>query len=262
MFVNVKKNTKYFSFFVILLTFNLFISCKTTNNYQVTKIKGEIIGITNEKGENENISTFLKPYKEKIKKDLDSVLAYCPETLDKSNGKWQTTIGNLLAKVVFEAGNPIFQKRENKTIDFCMLNHGGIRAIIPKGNVTTRNAYEVMAFENTLFIVGLKGNKVKELANYILKEKKPHPLYGIQIFANKDNLTVNKIEVNGKPIIDDQLYYVATSDYLSNGGDNMVFFKESNIKFDINYKLRDILIDYFKKVDTIEVITNERIILE
>ena len=79
----------------------------------------------------------------------------------------------------------IIFKRENKTIDVCLLNHGGIRAVIPKGDVTTRTAFEVMPFENSLIVVGLTGKEIKTLAEYIIKEKKPHPLYGIKIHINK-----------------------------------------------------------------------------
>ena len=74
--------------------------------------------------------------------------------------------------------------------------------------------------------------------------------------------TINKIEINNQSLNDNQIYYVATSDYLANGGDNMTFFKESKIKFDIEYKLRNMLIDYFKKVDILPNITTETIILE
>ena len=262
MLVNVKKNTISFGFFVILLTFNLFISCKSTSSYQTTKIEGKKIGITNEKGENEAIATYVKPYSDNINKDLNSVLAYCPETQDKSKGTWQSNIGNLLAEITFELGNPVFQKRENKTIDVCLLNHGGIRAVIPKGDITTRTAFEVMPFENSLIIVGLTGKEIKTLAEYIIKEKKPHPLYGMKIYIDKNTLAINKIEINDKPLDENQLYYVGTSDYLANGGDNMTFFKESKIKFDMEYKLRNMMIDYFKKVDTIPNITTEKIILE
>ena len=103
--VNVKKNTIHFRYFVILLTFSGLFSCKTHefNNY---KIEGKKIGITTEKGENNEIEAYIAPYRNKITKELDSVLAYCPETMDKSKGKWQTTIGNLLATAVFEFGNP------------------------------------------------------------------------------------------------------------------------------------------------------------
>ena len=117
MMVNVKKNTISFRYFVILLTFSFLFSCKTKEYYNY-KIEGKKIGVTNEKGENTQIESYVAPYREHIKKDLDNVLAFSPETLDKSKGKWQTTIGNLLAQVVFELGNPIFEKRENKTI-FC-----------------------------------------------------------------------------------------------------------------------------------------------
>ena len=261
MRVNVKKNLLLFRVFVILLTFNVFFSCKTAT-YSNYKVEGKKISVTSEKGENDKINTFIAPYKQRITADLDNVLSYAPETFDKSKGKWQTTIGNLFAIIAFEAANPIFQSREQKSIDFCILNSGGIRAIIPKGPVSTRTAYEVMPFENSLIIVGLTGKKVRELATYFMQEKKPHPLYGIKIYADKTNLTVSKIEINGKLIDDNTLYYVATSDYLANGGDNMVFFKESTIKFDIQYKLRNMLIDYFKKTKTLPVITDEKIILE
>jgi 2',3'-cyclic-nucleotide 2'-phosphodiesterase (5'-nucleotidase family) len=32
-------------------------------------------------------------------------------------------------------------------MDIVLLNHGGIRSIIPKGEVTTRTAFEIMPFE-------------------------------------------------------------------------------------------------------------------
>ena len=262
MLVNVKKNTISFRFFVILLTFNLIISCKSASSYQTIKIEGKKIGVTNEKGENKEIADYVKPYSDNINKDLNNVLAYCTETQDKSKGTWQSNIGNLLAEITFELGNPVFQKRENKTIDVCLLNHGGIRAVIPKGDVTTRTAFEVMPFENSLIIVGLTGKEIKTLAEYIIKEKKPHPLYGMKIYIDKNTLAINKIEINDKPLDENQLYYVGTSDYLANGGDNMTFFKESKIKFDMEYKLRNMMIDYFKKVDTIPNITTEKIILE
>jgi 2',3'-cyclic-nucleotide 2'-phosphodiesterase (5'-nucleotidase family) len=261
MMVNVKKNKLILGYFVILLTFFSLISCKTTD-YLNYKVEGKKIGITSEKGENQEIVTYVAPYRNKITKELDSVLAYCPETLDKSKGKWQTAIGNLLAAITFEFGNPVFEKRQHKSIDFCLLNSGGIRSIIPEGNVTSRTAFEVMPFENSLYVVGLKGTQIREMGSYLMSEKKPHPLYGIQFYVDKNDLTVKRILINGKALEDDKIYYVATSDYLSNGGDNMTFFKESVEKYDMDYKLRNMLIDYFKKVDTLPILKDEKIILE
>ena len=258
--VNLKNYNGVLKLFVIFLTLFLVASCGK-QNYQVSKIEGKRITITDKEKQDPQIENYIKPYREHINKDLDSVLAYCPETLDKSSGKWQTTIGNLMGDVTLQRGNTVFMAREKKNIDLCILNHGGIRAILPKGNVTTRTAFEIMPFENSLVVIALKGEQILEMVDYFIATKKPHPLSGITFTIGKDNVAKN-ILVQGKPVEKDTIYYVATNDYLSNGGDNMEFFKKGTQKFDLDYKLRNILIDYFKEVDTIPVINDVRINVE
>ncbi|OAB29758.1 5'-nucleotidase, C-terminal domain [Flavobacterium fryxellicola] len=255
--VNLKKYNDVSKLFVIFLTFFLVVSC-SKQNYYVTKIEGKRIPITEKENQVPEIENFIKPYREHINKDLDSVLAYCPETLDKSSGKWQTKIGNLMADVTLMRGNIVFQAREKKKIDICLLNSGGIRSILPKGNVTARTAFEIMPFENSLVVIALKGAQIIEMVDFFIAEKKPHPLAGVTFTIDKNNNAKN-IEVQGKPVQKETIYYVGTNDYLSNGGDNMNFFKKGVQKFDLEYKLRTILIDYFKAVDTIPVINDIRI---
>ncbi|MFD0779279.1 5'-nucleotidase [Flavobacterium myungsuense] len=109
-----------------------------------------------------------------------------------------------------------------------MLNHGGIRSIISKGNVTARTAYEIMPFENSAIIVALKSDQIIEIANYIISEKKPHPLSGLNFTIGKDKMAKN-ILVHGKPLENERMYYVVTSDYLANGGDNMTFLRKESL---------------------------------
>jgi 2',3'-cyclic-nucleotide 2'-phosphodiesterase (5'-nucleotidase family) len=163
-----------------------------------------------------------------------------------------------MADVCVQRGNIVFNAREKKDIDVCLLNHGGIRAILPKGNVTTRTAFEIMPFENSLVVMALKGDQILDIASYIIKEKKPQPLSGMTFTITKDN-KAKDIMVQGKPLDLNKTYYVATNDYLANGGDSMTFFAKSTQKFDLNYKLRDVLIDYFKEVDTVVAPKNIRI---
>lgn len=258
--VNLKNYNGVLKLFVIFLTLFIVASC-SKQNYQVSKIEGKRITITDKEKQDSQIENYIKPYREHINKDLDSVLAYCPVTLDKNSGKWQTTIGNLMADVTLQRGNTVFMAREKKNIDLCILNQGGIRSILPKGNVTSRTAFEIMPFENSLVVIALKGEQILDLVDYFIATKKPHPLSGITFTIGKDNVAKN-ILVQGKPVQKDSIYYVATNDYLSNGGDNMEFFKKGTQKFDLDYKLRNILIDYFKEVDTIPVINDVRISLE
>jgi 2',3'-cyclic-nucleotide 2'-phosphodiesterase (5'-nucleotidase family) len=255
--VKLKKYNGFLKLFVIFLTLFFTLSC-SQKNYNLTKIEGKQLPITEKGTETPKIEAFIKPYRDHINKDLDSVLAYCPETLDKSTGKWQTSIGNLLADVCVERGNIVFKAREKKTIDLCLLNHGGIRAILPKGNVTTRTAFEIMPFENNLVVIGLKGEQILEITSYIIKVQKAQPLSGMTFTIAKDKSAKN-ILIQGKPLDLNKIYYVATNDYLANGGDSMTFFAKGVEKFDLNYKLRNVLIDYFKQVDTIPVAKDIRI---
>jgi len=255
--VNLKKSNFLSHHFVLFLTFIFLVSCVEKKVY-VNKIEGRQIAITNAIPEVSQIDNFIKPYREKINKDMDEVLAYAPETLEKSKGEWQTTIGNLQADITLAGANKIFKARENKSVDVCLLNHGGIRSVISKGNVTTRTAFELMPFENSLVVVAMKGEQIMEMVDYIIKEKKPHPLAGLTFMIDQNNIAKN-IWIHGNPVDVEQIYYVATNDYLYNGGDSMNFFKKGVKVYDWDYKLRNIWIDYFKEVDTIPVIRDERI---
>ena len=75
---------------------------------------------------------------------------------------------------------------------------------------------------------------------------------GMSFEIDKSNQPQN-ILINQKPLELNKIYNVITSDYLSNGGDNMVFFKKGITFFDINYKLRNMMIDYFKDIDTLKI---------
>ena len=257
--VNLKKYKVLLQQFVLFLTFAVFLSC-SQQKIVVTKIEGKQIYINNTAELTPSVETFIKPYRENIEKDLSEILAFAPQNIDKT-GEWQSSIGNLLADVVLDKGNPILKSRKNVSIDFCLLNHGGIRAIIPKGNVTARTAFEIMPFENTAIVVALKGEQIEEIANYLVRVKNPHPIAGITFTIDKD-YKVKNIKVKNEVLQLDKTYYVVTSDYLSNGGDNMDFFKKGFQSFDLNYKLRNILIDYLKDVDTIPVASEIKITKE
>lgn len=257
--VNLKNYNGGIKYFVLFLTFAAAISCSQQKLY-VGRIEGKEIGITDKNGSNAEIEKFIQPYRDNIDKDLNTVLAYAPQTLDKS-GQWQSTMGNMFADVAMKEGNPVFERREKKSIDIVMLNAGGIRTIIPKGDVTTRTAFEIMPFENSMVVAAMSTDLIMEMISYIIAEKKPHPFSGLTFTIDKNNQPKN-ILIQGKPIENNKTYYVGTNDYLYNGGDSMLFFKKGSAKYDLDYKLRNILIDYFKEVDTIPLTTDVRISVE
>lgn len=236
-------------FLPILLLFGI-ISCKN-NRYQASEITGKRIPIEESIVADTAIQNFIKPYSVHINKSLDSILAYNPSNLSKSDGKLNTAIGNLLADIVMEQANPVFYARTGNNIDFVLMNHGGIRSTIGIGDVTARTAYQLMPFENEIVILELTGIKVEEMLLYLEKSKTAHPLSGIQIVTDQ-YFKVIEATVNGNSIDRTKTYYVATSDYLMQGGDNMDFFKDPVNMYLVDYKIRNSVIDYFTKVDTIK----------
>lgn len=247
-----------FTHLFILLIFFILLSCKH-QDLHVSKIEGSLIPVDTALSSAAEIEDFIKPYRENIQKDLDSVLAYAPKTYSKTDGEFNTAIGNFMADVVYEEGNPIFNSRTGKNIDMVILNYGGIRSIIPKGNISKRTAYKLMPFENSIVIVALKGSQVDKLISYLSQRKKAHPVSKLQLELNPD-FSIKTATIKGKPIEPSKTYYVATNDYLYNGGDSMTFFKPNEGLHVINYKIRNAIIDHFIKVDTINPVRDQRFI--
>ncbi|APY00649.1 5'-nucleotidase C-terminal domain-containing protein [Lacinutrix venerupis] len=224
-------------------------SCKQ-EPYSISKIEGKQIAIKDSLELDKDFDSLISPYREQLEKDMHRVLSYAPKTYTKSDGDLNTAIGNLMADVVFSEGNPIFNKRTGKNIDIVLLNHGGIRSIISKGNITTETAFKVMPFENSIVVVALKGQQIDSMMHYLSEAKRAHPVRGITLTLDK-NYKISNALVNKKPIEKDKTYYVATNDYLYDGGDRMRFFKPNDSVYYLDYKIRNAMIDYFKKVDTI-----------
>ena len=242
--------------FVLFLTIIALFSCQS-NKLWISKIEGKEIKLTAELKEDSLVQAMVEPYTKAIDNDLNKVLAFAPTTIDKS-GEWQSALGNLFADVSFAKAATLFQEMHQQKLDLCILNSGGIRTILPKGDVTARNAYEIMPFENNLLVVVLKGEQIMELLNYFIQEHKPHPISGLVFRISAASAPVD-IKINGKDFDLNSTYYVATSDYLANGGDNMLFFKKELARYDLNYKLRTVLIDHFTQVDTLIAPKNERV---
>lgn len=255
--VNLKKYRLLHHYFVLFLTLSVLFSCQSRKVY-VDRIHGSQTKITTALPNVSAIDSFIQPYRSQIDADLDMVLAYAPVTLDKFTGTWQTSIGNLMADEMLRLGNKHYQQIHTGAIDICLLNHGGIRAPISKGNVTKRTAFEVMPFENSLIVLTLKTEQIREMAQYIISEKKPHPLSGMTFSINNE-MKATDIAVQGQPIQEGRTYTVVTSDYLANGGDNMTFFGKATSSADLNYKIRDALIDFFTEADTITASPEPRI---
>lgn len=236
---------------LIFISFSLLLfSCKKEPQHLV-KIEGKQLLINEEIKGVQEIDDFIQPYKVKVEKEMNKVLSYTPNDLERKDGELESSLGNLMADMCYERANPVFKSRTGNDIDFAMFNYGGIRAGITKGDVIVENAFKLMPFENNLVVVELTAEKVLELALYLLNENKAHPL-SKQVKAEIKNELID-FKINNLEIDSNKTYYVLTSDYLQNGGDKMNFFKDPLKLFKLDYKVRNAIIDYFTEKDTLKV---------
>ena len=243
--------------YILLLCVLFNTSCKK-EAFKKSEATYEIISINDSIVKNDSIEAFILPYRTHLNATLDSTLAYAPETYSKKDGELNTAIGNFMADVVLSEGNPIFNARTGKHIDGVLLNHGGIRSVISKGNISARTAFEVMPFENSIVVAALNKTQMDALINYLKTEQTPHPVSNFEIQLDQSN-KIKSLFINKKPL-ENRVYYIATSDYLASGGDRMDFFKKADTIYNTDYKIRNALIDYFNKVDTISPKIDNRFI--
>ena len=244
------------TFYIGLISIAL-LSCADQPN-QLVQVEGKQIQITDSFEKDKEFEEFIAPYRERIEEEMEGVLAYTPKAMTKSDYKFNTPIGNMMADAVMEIANPIFNKRTGNDIDLVILNYGGIRSGINAGDLTIRTAYDIMPFENEVAVAKLNSDEIHALVNYLVKNKVAHPIAGLQVTLDADG-NLKNAKVNGKQI-QNIAYNVATSDYLIKGGDRMDFFKTAEEVHTLDYKLRNLFIDYFKLKDTITPVRDDRFI--
>jgi 2',3'-cyclic-nucleotide 2'-phosphodiesterase (5'-nucleotidase family) len=217
----------------------LLVACSPT--YTLQSYNDEVIGI--QAGVDSTILAIITPYQVKIEDQMNEVLTYTKNDLEK--GKPQSTIGNFVTDLCLNYADA----------HICVMNNGGLRTTISKGEITRGKLYELMPFENELVVLELNKDDYIGLLNYI-GSRGGEPFSGITIAINKDG----KILSNSWPVNFEkgEKVRVLTSDYLANGGDEMSFFHEKEQQ-KVGLKLRDAIIDYCSKTDTIDVQLDNRI---
>jgi 2',3'-cyclic-nucleotide 2'-phosphodiesterase (5'-nucleotidase family) len=217
-------------------------ACKTTS-LQVANVQTQKnISINKELKDDEGFAKFIEPYTLKLNKEMNQKISYTNVDLTKEGDN--SNLGNLLADYTFDGADVWVKANLNKNVDAALINIGGIRTTIGKGDIHLKNVFEVMPFENEVIIVKMKGSDVQGLFDYYAKTQVNNPVSHLYIETNNGQLT--KTLINGKVVNPTQDYYIATSDYLALGGDNMKFFSKGE-SIPTGIKLRDLFIDYFKK---------------
>ncbi len=156
----------------------------------------------------------------------------------------ESELSNLLADILVWAA-----KDYQEQPDFGVYNMGGIRADLPKGDVTYGDVLDIAPFENKISFATLSGADVLELFSEMASVGGEGVSHAVRMVITRDGRLVS-VTIHGKPIDPQQDYRIATIDYLLGGTDNMSAFKKSrdiNSPQQVENNSRFIIMNYFRE---------------
>ena len=184
-----RKTLKYS--LLISIVFNL-ISCQPSV-YQ--KTTNSSIQVNENSPSSTKAKEMINPYKEKLEAEMNEVLIISAEEFPKERGKPETNLGNLITDLCFNhAAWKLYQDSIIDKPDFCLLNFGGLRTSLPKGEITKGKIYELMPFENELVFFNFETSP-----NFLKRFNKCHfdKHKSNQLFL-RDILGVTSVEIRNK----------------------------------------------------------------
>ncbi len=240
-------------FFLALTALSL-ASCRSNLSLAHTATQKNI-SITANIPEDDASKTVIEPYKKLMEAQMNSKISHTNFELTKTGDN--SNLGNLLADYTLQGAQDWASKNNIPQVDGAVINIGGIRSTIGKGDILLKHIFEVMPFENEVVIVKMTGKEMQGLFDYYLQSKKNNPVSGFVIETDKDKLV--QALVGGKNLDENKTYYIATSDYLALGGDNMKFFSDGKL-ISTGIKLRDLFVEKFRANPEIVAPTDNRLI--
>ena len=148
----------------------LILLAACSGNYNYNNVDYDIIDIN--ELEDSLINSIIKPYRDSITYNLDKVIGYSDDIYsitDYGVKNFNSTLGNLVANIIFVQADSIFFDNYNKNIDFVLQNHGGIRSSLLKGDVKLTDAYKILPFENEIVVLEISKEVFNEMIHFLKK---------------------------------------------------------------------------------------------
>ena len=184
----------------------------------------------------------LAPIKANLEHELNIPIGYAPEALPVYAPECP------MLNWASDALLAIARERCPEPVDVAVVNIGGMRCEWAAGDITFRNVFELMPFDNELVVLTMKGKELLALCD-VFAVSGGQGVAGLRMAAKHG--VVTSATIADKEILPEAYYTVATSDYLSQGNDGMTPLKNHESMWKSDKKIRDLYIEYIKQVKTV-----------
>jgi 5'-nucleotidase / UDP-sugar diphosphatase len=142
--------------------------------------------------------------------------------------------------------------------DLSITNKGGVRTDLPAGNITPRDVFNVLPFDNTLGTVNVTGQFIKEL----IEDKVVYGGSGLYIGGMRVKIDRSKpkgerivsLEIGNQPVDLQKSYRLVTSDYLLEGNSGMqkLAALRSQAAIETGVYQRECLMEYIREFSPLQ----------
>lgn len=175
--------------------------------------------------------------------ELSAPIGVCPTGMERGYpeaplSNWATdALRSYAQKYVNNA--PEGSDYKGITIDFSLLNFGGIRTEMPVGPVSRLDVMSIFPFDNYLVIIKLKGSTIRSIMERFAR-RNVQAMSGVRLLV-KDK-ALSQCLINGAELDDNRDYYLATIDFLLSGGDNLYGLNHNEGVITTEVKVMDLII--------------------
>jgi 2',3'-cyclic-nucleotide 2'-phosphodiesterase (5'-nucleotidase family) len=191
-------------------------------------------------GVDPEVAQLIEPYRIKVSATMNEVIGYNETELVKE--KPSSTLTNWFA----DAFHVQTALETGKHVDFAIQNYGGIRInALAAGDVTVGKIYELMPFDNLVYIMELDSQAVQMLCDKMVESKGWPVSFGLNMEISYGKAT--NIQIGNIALSSQRTYLAAIPDYIANGGDNFHFLRDMKYS-NTGILIRDLLIRYVKSL--------------
>lgn len=185
------------------------------------------------------IAQYLRPFRDSVQQEMNIILGLATENFVKE--KPSGSLCNLVSDAMFWAA-----LRKENTVSAAISNYGGLRLPqLAKGEIRLGTIFELLPFENELVLIEVPGNILIQWSSLIIQSE-GWPISHMSILSNQDKIITQVSNSNTlEEIKDEKKYWIATNDYVANGGDNCSFLKDLP-RIETKILVREALIQYLK----------------
>ena len=185
--------------------------------------------------------SLVEPYSSQLDLAMNQVIGFAPITLKNYVSRGETTLGNFVSDLMLYQS----QKLSEDSVDLALINtHGGLRVPISEGEIKVSDIYELMPFDNEIFLLRLSGSELIQVFNHTAQDCRNSISPATFEIVNKQ---AENIFVSGEKIDTSRIYSLAISDYLANGGGGFEFLVSVERK-PLGVKLRDMIITHIEEL--------------